>query len=190
MTYNRTVATVFLVRPLGLCNKKESLNPKDHNAAICIKKHGFKEAFLADESGEKYSYPVIYCLFKPPNLQEFNDFIQSETEDGAMIVHEYDLPGGFVVLVYKFPELYERDYKLILEGKYSKTSDTFKSIFPVVKGANEITLYAIVLNKVAQGVKLLEDELGVKFDKNDELWYVPDMKKETLTSDKLQNYVK
>jgi hypothetical protein len=93
MNYNRTVATVFLVRPLRLCNEKESLNPKDSNAAAFIKKHGFREAFLKDESSTEYEYPVIYCLFKPPNLQEFNDFIQSEHEDGAIILDEYDLPG-------------------------------------------------------------------------------------------------
>lgn len=189
MNYIRNVATIFLIRPLGLCDRRESLNPEDKNAAKIIKRYGFLEAFLADESHITIPARLVYCLFKPQNLQELDEFVEMERQDKAEIVDTYDYPGGFVVVVYKFPEIYNRDYDKILEGKYSLTSNTFKSVFPI-DVSNNLTIYSLVLFKEPQMVRAVEEDLGIKFDDSMEFWHIPDMEKETLTMDKLKKYSK
>jgi hypothetical protein len=186
MNYSRTCATVFLIRPLGLCSKTESLNPKDPNAAKIIKKYGFIEAYLYDENRTSTSSRVVYCLFKPPNFQEFEEFVKMEIEDKVDIVDEYDYPNGHVILVYKFPEIYNNDYDLILQGKYSKCSDAFKSLFPITKSKTELTIYALVFYHESKLKSAVEDDLNVKFDKDMEFWYIPDVTKETLTYNKIK----
>lgn len=190
MNYNRTIATMFLVRPLGLCDKNESLNPKDPNVAKIIKRYGFVEAFLYDENHVSASQRVVYCLFKPPNLQEFDEFIKMEMEDNADIIDEYDYPDGHVVLVYRFPEIYNKDYDLVVAGKYSRCSDTFKSLFPIRKGKTQLTVYALVFYKEPMMVSIVENDLGEKFDDTMEFWHIADPTRETLTYDKIKSHVK
>lgn len=190
MNYSVTCATMFLVRPLGLCEKHESLNPKDPNVAKIIKRYGFKGAYLYDENHISASPRVVYCLFKPPNLQEFNEFVQMELDDNADIIDEYDYPEGHVVLVYRFPEIYSKDFDLIVAGKYSQCSDTFKVLFPVTKSKTQLTIYALVFFREPKLASIVEAELNVKFEDDMEFWYVPDTEKETLTYEKLKTHAK
>jgi hypothetical protein len=179
MQYNSTVATYFLVRPLGLCEKKESLFAVNPNAGKIVKKYGFVEAFFKDiEHVTENKYPV-YVLFKPPNMIEFGEFLEEErTLD--LIEDVYDYPGGYVVVVYKFPEIYHKDYDLIKEGRYSETSADFRSIFPNTSSDETFSLYHLVFNKHPDLRKKMEEDLGSPISEDTELWHYPRMDKETL----------
>ena len=185
MKYQSTVATYFLVRPLGLCEKKESLFIVNSNAGKIVKKYGFVEAFFKDmEHKSETKYPV-YILFKPPNMIEFGEFLEEEKQL-ELIEDVYDYPGGYVVVVYRFPEIYEKDYDLIKEGRYSETSNDFKSIFPQTSSDETFSLYHLVFNKHPDLRKRMEDELGSPISEDTELWHLPNLQKETLD---INNYV-
>lgn len=185
MKYDRTVATTFLVRPLGLCEKKESLILENANAGVLVKKYGFIEAFFKDiEYTAQTKYPV-YVLFKPPNLIEFGEFIEGEKQL-EIIEDVYDYPGGYVVVVYKFPEIYHNDYNLVKEGRYSETSADFKSVFPNTTGSI-YTIYYLVFNKNEELRKMIEADLGGPISEEAELWHLPNLEKETLDISKYIN---
>jgi len=85
---------------------------------------------------------------------------------------------------------------LIYEGKYSKTSKKFQSIFPkIVKlklnglHKDEISLQYRVFNKTEDLRQYWEDKLGVEFDEEWEVWDGFNEEQETLNLDKLKENV-
>lgn len=178
MRYETTVATYFLVRPLGLFEKSESVITTNPNAGKIIKKYGFVQAYMKDvEHVPTTKYPV-YVLFRPPNMVEFGEFIEEEKQLD-LIEDVYDYPNGYVVVVYRFPEIYYNDYNLIVDGKYSETSDTFKSLFPATSLGSP-SLYHLIFNKHKNLKAEIENEINTIIPDDAELWHYPDMSKETL----------
>lgn len=185
MKYQSTIATYFLVRPLGLCEKKESLLLQSSNAGKLVKKHGFQEAFFKDiEHTPVTKYPV-YVLFKPTDMVSFGEFIEEEKQL-ELIEDTYDYPGGYVVVVYKFPEIYQKDYDLIKEGRYSEVSADFKSIFPQISSDQNVTIFHLIFNKHPELRKRIEEDLGSPISDDTELWHLPNLQKETLD---ISNYI-
>ena len=85
--------------------------------------------------------------------------------------------GGFVVLVYQLSSKHEKDFKLVKEGKYSKTSKQFQEIFPkVVKilrnglHKDEISLQYRIFNKTEDLKLYWEEKIGVELDEDMEIW--------------------
>jgi hypothetical protein len=74
----------------------------------------------------------IYLLFKPTDLDKFREFLDSEYERTKAVIEDYDYEDGFVVVVYQLDNKYNRDYELIKQGRYSKTSANFQKMFPKI----------------------------------------------------------
>ena len=106
---------------------------------------------------------------------------------------DYDYPDGYVVIVYQLNPRFKKDFLLIREGMYSKTSSSFQALFPkVVKvkvgnlNRDEISLQYRVFNKTEDLVKFWEDKLGVEFDDDQEVWHAFELDKEILNINKIK----
>ena len=142
-----------------------------------FKHNGFVNAFIKDLERDVQYEDVVYILFKPEKIDAFRLFLDSEYERTENIIEDYDYEGGFVVLVYKLNPNFKEDFALIKEGKYSKTSDDFKNLFPKavkikVNGwhRDEISLQWRIFRKSTDLREYWEDKLGVNFDEEQEVW--------------------
>lgn len=186
VNYNKTVATLFLVRPLGLLDKKEMLESGLPETAKLVREAGFISAYLAD-----VDYPTIlghplFLLFKSPNLRSLDDIISKGYKD-KILKDEYDYAPDFTVLLYDYPSAFHIDYEKIVSGRYSSVSDHFKSFFPYSNPNNGFpNMYCHVFEKSRQLKASIETQFGVVLSDKDELWVKPEMEKETLDIEKLR----
>jgi len=177
-TTNRTNTSLFLLPGVGL-------------DISMLKPFGFINAYIGDIKADHYSY-CIYLLFKPTNIEKFNDFLNEQYISTGLIVDEYDYDGGFVVVVYKFPEDYQQEYKLFLSGKYSQFRKKYKDLFPIEIDSEDDagpftqpSFFFHVFNRTKELEKYWFDKIGEKLDKDGEYWSRPDVVKETLNIEKI-----
>lgn len=163
MAGKRTITSIFMVPTLKI--------PKDQLA-----NNGFVNAFVADIDKDNHFQDCIYLLFKPTNIEKFREFLEEEYKR-TEIIEDYDYPNGYVVVVYKLNSQFMEDYKLIRLGKYSKTSDEFKKVFPdkinIVKNGwnkEETSLQFRIFNKTKDLVEYWEEKMGIKFEPDQEVW--------------------
>lgn len=136
---------------------------------------------------------AAYLLFRPDNIDMFKEFLDGEYERTKTIVDDYDYDGGFVVLVYELNKKFRRDFELIKQGKYSKTSKDFQALFPkvihLVKSGlrkEELSLQYRVFNQTEDLRKYWEDRLGVEFTEDMEVWQGFVEENEILNIEKLK----
>jgi len=180
----KTITTIFMVPTLKI--------PRGE-----LKNNGFINGFARDAMRDVQYKDAIYLLFRPFQIDRFRDFLDNEYERTRHIIDDYDYPDGFVVVVYKLNTKFENDFKLVREGKYSRTSREFQNEFPkVVKIVNEgglhrdeISLQYRVFKRTDDLVKFWEDKFNVVFTDEQEIWYGFDEEKETLTEEKLNSYL-
>lgn len=80
-----------------------------------------------------YPYPVIFLLFKPESFNiDFNNFV-SEIQKNPNFIEIVDLFNGRILMTFRVPKKFTKDYYTFLEGKYSKLSAAFKSCFSMEK---------------------------------------------------------
>ncbi len=162
--------------------------------------NGFINGYIKDSRREDQYPESIYLLFKPENLDKFREFLDNEYDRTKAIIEDYDYEDGFVVVVYKLDEKYKKDYDLVKEGKYSKTSVDFQKLFPksvtIVKEGiekEEMSLQARVFKKTEDLVEFWEEKLGVKlkevFGGDYEVWDGFDESNEILEIDKIKEHV-
>lgn len=186
-TIKKTITTIFMFPTL----KEKGCwgeNGKD------LMENGFINAYIKDEMSEVVYDYAIFALFKPPDFNRFAEFLDREYERGA-VLDDYDYPGGFVVVVYELLKGFEEDYALVRKGKYSKTSQEFKNMFPkvvkiIVNGLHrdELSLQARVFKRDNDLIKYWEETLDVKLSDNDEIWHMFNEENETLTEETLRSY--
>ena len=182
MELKKTISTIFIVPTLKIST--DSLN-----------ENGFINAYEFDE-GQDVPYPnAVYLLFKPRNLHEFRNFLNEEYERTTNIIDDYDYGKGFVVVVYKLDKRYLKDFNLVKQGKYSKTSKAFQGLFSktkkIMKDGNlkeEVSLQFRIFNKTKDLVNFWEDKLGITLSEDQEVWQVYDKEREVLTPIKLKEY--
>ena len=157
--------------------------------------NGYVNAYIKDEEHEIYEN-AVYLLFKPTNLRKFRDFLDSEYERTKSIIEDYDCGDGYVVVVYKLDEEYKNDFELIKKGKYSETSKKFQKVFPsVVKimrnglHKDELSLQVRVFNKTPDLIQFWEEEFGIEFNPEWEVWRGWNEEEETLNIDKIKEDV-
>ena len=166
--------------------------PKD-----ALRGNGFINAYVKDSRREDVYKESIYLLFKPENLDKFREFLDNEYERTKDIIEDYDYEDGYVVVVYQLDEKYKKDYELVKEGKYSKTSANFQKMFPkivkIIRGGlhkDEISLQYRIFNKAEDLVSFWEEKLGIDLEavmgKNFEVWEGWDEQKEILNIDKIK----
>lgn len=175
-----TDSTRFLLRGLDLL--KTDLTP-----------YGFINAFLDDTDHEPHYEGCVYLLFKPKDLTELEFFVEAQKLSENEIVEEYDHPRGYVVIVYKFPDKYLEDYRLFLQGKYSKFSDDYKGLFPMEKSGlsskkiptKDPTFFDLIFNRREKMRDFWEERLDVTLDPDSEYWSSPTLANETIN---IKNY--
>jgi len=183
MELKKTISTIFMLPTLKI--------PRDK-----LNENGFINGYEYD-MGQDVPYPnAVYLLFKPADLHIFREFLNDEYERTTNIIDDYDYGKGFVVVVYKLDKRYLNDFKLIRQGRYSKTSKKFQAEFPkttkIMRSgvvSEEISLQFRVFNKTKDLVDYWEDKLGVRLAEDQEVWQAYDIEREVLTTVKLEEYV-
>lgn len=167
--------------------------PKDS-----LQNNGFINGYIFDKERDVQYENSVYLLFKPKNLDKFREFLDEEYERTKSIIEDYDYSNGYVVVIYKLNESLFEDFKLIKEGKYSKTSEDFKKLFPKYisvenergKFKDHLSLQYRIFNKTEDLVEFWENKLGVDLGNvigtDFEVWEGFDIKRETLN---IKNYV-
>jgi hypothetical protein len=176
----KTCTTLFLVPGLGLNLEN-------------IKKYGFINGFMDDKDGTHYNY-AVYVLFKPLDVPDFQDFLISEYQRAENLIEDYDYQGGFVTLVYRFPEKFRAEYILFKKGKYSRFSQEYIDILPKERSGIdsqggqyvEPSLQIRVCTRSKALVEYWEKKLDIKMEPGDELWSIPNLEKETLDISKIR----
>lgn len=147
-------------------------------------RNGFINAY-ADDELHTIKYPkgeVVFILLKPSDFSKFKEFLNKEYERNN-VVEDYDYEGGFVVVVYSLNKDFRKDFDLIREGKYSKTSKQFQKLFTKniqLNGKIEKSLQYRVFNKTQDLIAYWNERIGVTLSPEQELWEMYDVQKETL----------
>lgn len=183
MDVKKTITSIFMVPTLKI--PREDLHG-----------NGFINGYIKDGSKEVQYENCIYLLFQPKDLDKFREFLDSEYERTKAIVDDYDYQDGFVVVVYQLDGKFKKDFMLIREGLYSRTSKEFQALFPkVIKikknglQRDEISLQYRVFNRTEDLIKFWEEKLDVEFSDNQEVWHGFDEKNEILNIEKLKEHV-
>ena len=183
MEVKKTITSIFMVPTLEI-NKE------------LLKDNGFINGYSRDGSRDIQYENSIYLLFKPKDLDKFRGFLDGEYERTKNVIDDYDYEDGYVVVVYELNGKFKKDFALVREGLYSKTSPEFQAKFPKIvkikRGGlhkDEISLQYRVFNKTEDLRKYWEDKLGVDFDEEWEVWDGFDLDKETLNLDKIKENV-
>lgn len=154
--------------------------------------NGYINGFITDKIRESSYKNCIFMLFKPPDFDKFSEFLENEYENNKNIVEDYNYEKGYIVVVYSQKEEYIKDYELIKQGAYSKTSKKFQDEFPqlvkvIRRGIinNEPSLQMRIFKKHQELIDFWEKRLGIEFKDDYEVWEGFNNENEELTIDKL-----
>jgi hypothetical protein len=179
----KTVTSIFMVPTLKITRS-------------ALQENGFINGYVKDGGREVQYEDCIYLLFQPKDLDKFREFLDSEYERTKAIIDDYDYQDGFVVVVYQLDSKFKKDFMLIREGLYSRTSKGFQAMFPkIIKikknglHRDEISLQYRVFNRTEDLIKFWEDKLGVEFDDDQEVWHAFILEDEILNIEKLKEHV-
>jgi hypothetical protein len=172
-----TISRIFFVPTILNISTKE------------LKKNGFINCFIADNTSEINFENSVYLLFKPEFPGQFRKFLNREYDRTKSIVADYDKFRCMVVLVYRLNQDFLADYDLIRQSKYSETSKEFQNLFPqyveIIENdvtRKELSLQYRIFNKTPDLVKYWQ-ERNADYTADKEIWYDFDEKKETLSKE-------
>lgn len=182
-----TTSTILLLPTIGK-NRRRLL------------KYGFLNAYLDDKDYDIHYEEALYLLFKPEPSEKISELVSFERQD-SLFLDEYDYEGGYVVVVYAMQKKYLPEYKLFLEGKYSKFSQEYKDSFAKMLDVRnketgivekKISLQYHIMNRTDTLKDMREKEFNIKmaeFGPDMEYWSIPDIHgKETLNILKIKEY--
>lgn len=172
-TRKKTFSTIFLLPAIGIA--KEIWD-----------RLGFVNCYIGDDKHDIVYKNALYILLEPSFDEDLERFIKEQaTRD--IFLEDYDVGDHQIVLVYRFPPEYVKDYNHFKKGEYSKFSKKYiNEHFPMTKkeyrdgkSRNVSTVFAGIFNKESWLKKYWEDKLGTDI-LPDEYWSIPDDKKEVL----------
>lgn len=177
----KTDTTYFLMPVLGIKREYQDL-------------HNFIDSFLDDIGKQQHYINCIYILYRPTDMDSFQDFLEIEKERYQDVIDDYDYAGGYVVVVYKFPKELIPDMNLILNGKYSETSLEFRKKFAQVKRVvaenglrKDLPSFQWLVFKKSNDVRdSWAEEFGIIIEEGQEVWGVPDMNKQILDIEEIR----
>ena len=181
MELKKTITSIFMVPTLKIDRAE-------------LRDNGFLNAYVADDRRDIQYKNAVYLLFKPEDLDKFRSFLDAEYERTKTIVDDYDYEEGYVVVVYTLDTKWKKDFLLIREGAYSRTSKPFQRLFPQIIKADkkrgidrdQLSLQFRVFTKSGELVEYWENKLGVVFTDDMEVWDGFHIKNETLNLDKIK----
>lgn len=184
MDVKKTVSTIFLMPTLGIAREDMIGN-------------NFINAYIKDKDHDIEYTDCVYLLFKPKDLYRFRNFVEREYERLSSLADDYDYENGYVVLVYELNPNFKIDFALVKEGKYSKTSPAFQALFAKVVHItlsnglrrDELSLQYRIFNKTKDLTEFWENEFNVNFSEEQEVWEGFSEENETLTLNKIKEYV-
>lgn len=157
-----------------------------------LKKIGLVDTYTQDPSimemitlNEKQR--LLFILFKNKKMshEEMKKIVLELVEIPVSAVFSYELVNEHCIVVLDFPDLFIEDYDNVLQGKYSKLSNRFKSKFPSTIEVTEdkkvigkeYTIYYHIFNKTQWLKDRWMDRLGLmELSDNLELWRIPEEK--------------
>jgi hypothetical protein len=163
-------STIFLLPGIGFQRRQ-------------LLKYGFIAAYIDDKNHEPHYEDAVYLLFRPADMDSFQVFLDERYEKGVGVIEDYDYGKGYVVVVYKFPQEYAEEYKLFLEGKYSKFREKYKNLFPTKIEVLEddgsrrmqFSLPFLIFSKAKSLKEFWEEKIGTELEEDAEYWMVPDL---------------
>lgn len=173
-----TKTTQFMLPSIGLTNRNHLMRKFFINSFLDDRKHRHEYErpifvlFGVEDFKDKDWYKVYSALLKSPNyIGDYDCGIQDKKK--------------LVMMVFKVPDEFEKDYFNFKRGKYSKFSDAYKQKFPqeiADENGNikESTLWQI-MNKSPILMRLLEEDFGLdegSMDDAEEIWDRPSRKRE------------
>ena len=163
---------------------------------------GFKNTYLFSEQLDgEYNFNPIYLLFEPKDLNlEFAEFI-FELSSNHNFIEVKDIGYKKILVVFRIPDQFKEDFKLFLEGKYSKVSTDYKKCFQLEKPVKnergdikrdisggvimEPTTFSHIFNKTDKLKNIYIEKLGLedfKWPEDLELYDKYNQEKETITN--------
>lgn len=172
----KTYSTIFLLPALGVT--KETWD-----------KFGFVNCYLSDKGHDVFYKNALHILLEPEFNEEFKLFVEEQSKRDVFL-EDYDCGPGQVIIVYRFPPEYLKEYKNFIKGKYSKFSKKYvSSFFPMTKkeykngnSRTVSTVFAGIFNKESWLKEYWEKKLEVDI-LPDEYWSIPDESKEIFRYD-------
>src|SRR5687768_5394776 len=111
-------STLFMLKPtIGI------------NWKILEDEFGMINSYLKDKTREDLEGNLLFVLFKPVDFDYFELFLEEQQERAENFIEDYDYAGGYVVMVYRIPEILKEDFELFKKGKYSKLSKLLKNCY-------------------------------------------------------------
>lgn len=181
MEIKKTITSIFMVPTL----KIDRGNLRDN---------GFLNAYIADKRKDVQHKDAVYLLFKPEDLDKFREFLDKEYERTKNVMDDYDYEDGYVVVVYKLNPKWKKDFLLVREGLYSRTSEEFQKLFPQVIKADtkrgilrdQLSLQFRVFTRSPELIDYWEKKLDVVFTDDMEVWDGFTIQNEILDLEKLK----
>jgi hypothetical protein len=180
MDVKKTITSIFIVPTLKIDKNQLKIN-------------NYINGYLSDVRRDIQYKDSVYVLFKPGNLNTFREFLDKEYERTRDVLDDYDYEDGFVVVVYKLNSKWKKDFLLVKEGLYSKTSEEFQRLFPKTVEItrnflrkDEISLQHRIFKKTQDLKDYWEDKLDIIFTDDMEVWEGFHIEKEMLDLDKLK----
>ena len=156
-----------------------------------LRKVGFVDSYTSDPSIMSIltlseNQRLLFLLFKnnKMNLTQINKVVKDLAVVPVDTVFSYELVNDYAIIVIDFPEKYTVDYDNIVNGKYSKLTDSFKDKFPISREVfnskkerigKEYTIYYHIFNKTDWLKNFWMERLHlIELDDKLELWQKPD----------------
>lgn len=160
------------------------------NFGILASEFGMINSYLRDKAREDLEGNLLFVLFKPIDFDNFEWFLEQQTEKAENFIEDYDYAGGYVVMVYRIPDVLKPDFELFKQGKYSKFSKLIKNCYEREVKAflkPQQSFQWDVFTKAESLKRELEEFLDTTFEKSAELWTMMDEEKELLD---IQQFIK
>lgn len=127
----------------------------------------YKGCFCGDDNfPELNEHIFILCKFDGTIDQKEFEGILMDSDNFVTLYYPDDYSTMFV---YEVPDILRNDYNLIIQGKYSETTEMFKRKVCFFWGFDKNSKYYQILYKSPERKKILEEELNVKIHKDAEL---------------------
>jgi hypothetical protein len=181
MDIKKTITSIFIVPTLKI-NRDQ------------LRENGFLNGYISDERRDVQYKDAVYLLFKPDDLDKFRSFLEEEMSKNQEIIDDYDYEDGYVVIACKLDSKWKKDYMLVREGLYSRTSKKFQALFPQIIKADkskgrprdQLSLQFRVFSKSSELITFWEDKIGIKFTDEMEVWEGFHVENETLNLEKIK----